>query len=95
MERICSSARTMAVWGLKPFLPPPLLPSALDGPVPSAQNGSSARTCDLLGVKPDWRTPVFTVFGAEQGNRTLFPSTIFRSYTGIEYANVHTNVHTL
>ena len=23
------------------------------------------RTCDLLGVKPDWWTPFFTVFGAE------------------------------
>ena len=52
-------------------------------------------TRDLLGVKPDWGIPLFTVFGAEQGKRSLFPSTMFDPYMGLVDANVHTNVHSL
>ncbi len=38
--------------------------------------------------------PYFTNYEEELGNHPLFPSTIFYRYTGLEYANVHTNVHT-
>jgi len=64
--------------------------------------GSIDRTTDRtlswierLPPKPDWGSPIFTVFGAKYGNRSLFPSTIFDAYTGLVDANVHTNVHTL
>ena len=52
-----------------------------------------ARVARLLW-EPTAQAPIFAIPEAEQGIRPLTPSAIFSLYTGLEYGNVHTNVHT-